>query len=205
MGSIAERLVEAVRGLGSLAGGPGLFVVAFFDSSLLSLPEINDLLLIYFGTRFPTHAYYYAFMTVLGSAAGASLLYWLARWKGYGFLKKKFSDRKIDSVFCLFGRYGALAVAVPAILPPPFPFKIFVLSAGVLGLPYRRFLLAILLGRCFRYFGEAFLAVRYGDVAIMYLRDNASAVLMGTLLVFAIAFGIFLLLQRRRPALKADV
>ncbi len=204
MGSIAERLVGAVRGLGSFTGGLGLFVVAFFDSSLLSLPEINDLLLIYFGTRFPSHAYYYAFMTVLGSALGASLLYWLARWKGYGFLKKKFSDGKIDSVFRLFARYGALAVAVPAILPPPFPFKIFVLSAGVLGLPYRRFLLAILLGRSIRYFGEAFLAVRFGDVAIVYLRDNASAVLVGTLLVFAIAFGIFLLRQRRRPLLKAD-
>ncbi len=204
MGSIAERLVEAVRGLGSFTGGLGLFVVAFFDSSLLSLPEINDLLLIYFGTRFPTHAYYYALMTVLGSASGASLLYVLARWKGYGFLKKKFSDGKIHSVFRLFARYGALAVAVPAILPPPFPFKIFVLSAGVLGLPYRRFLLAIILGRSFRYFGEAFLAVRFGDVAIVYLRDNASAVLVGTLLVFVIAFGIFLLLQRRRPPLKAD-
>ncbi len=204
MGAIAERLVEAVRGLGSFTGGLGLFVVAFFDSSLLSLPEINDLLLIYFGARFPTHAYYYALMTVLGSALGASLLYWLARWKGYGFLKNKFSDGKIDSVFRLFARYGALAVAVPAILPPPFPFKIFVLSAGVLGLSFRRFLLAILLGRCFRYFGEAFLAVRYGDAAFVYLRDNASAVLVGTLLVFAIAFAIFLLLQRRRSPLKTD-
>lgn len=198
MDSIAEYLEQSVRGLGSVAAGFGLFVVAFFDSSLLSLPEINDLLLIYFGTQFTDKAYYYALMTVLGSASGASLLYWLARWKGYGFLKKRFSDGKIDSVFRLFRRYGALAVAVPAILPPPFPFKIFVLSSGVLGLPYSRFLIAILLGRSFRYFGEAYLAVRYGEVAMTYLRQNASSVLIGTLLIFGVGFGVYLLIQRRR-------
>lgn len=198
MDSIAEYIDHSVRGLGSVTAGFGLFVVAFFDSSLLSLPEINDLLLIYFGTQFTEKAYYYATMTVLGSASGASLLYWLARWKGYGFLKRKFSDGKIDSVFRLFRRYGALAVAVPAILPPPFPFKIFVLSAGVLGLPYSRFLIAILLGRSFRYFGEAFLAVRYGEVAMTYLRQNASNVLVGTLLVFVVGVAGYVVVQRVR-------
>lgn len=198
MDNIADYLQQTVRGLGSTAAGFGLFGVAFFDSSLLSLPEINDLLLIYCGTQFPSNAYYYAFMTVLGSASGASLLYWLARWKGYGSLKKKFSDGKIDSVFRLFARYGALAIAVPAILPPPFPFKIFVLSSGVLGLPYSRFLVAILLGRAFRYFGEAFLAVRYGEIAMIYLRENATRVLVGTLAVFVVGFGVYFLLQRRR-------
>ena len=196
MDSIAEYLEQTVRGLGSVAAGFGLFVVAFFDSSLLSLPEINDVLLIYCGTQFSDKAYYYAFMTVLGSALGASLLYWLARWKGYGFLKNKFSDGKIDSVFKLFRRYGALAVAVPAILPPPFPFKMFVLSSGVLGLPYSRFLVAILLGRSFRYFGEAFLAVRYGEIAITYLRENATGVLIGTLLVLGVGLGTYALIQR---------
>ena len=205
MDGIAEYLEETVRGLGSVAAGFGLFVVAFFDSSLLSLPEINDLLLIYFGTQFTDKAYYYALMTVLGSASGASLLYWLARWKGYGFLKKKFSDGKIDSVFRLFRRYGALAVAVPAILPPPFPFKIFVLSSGVLGLPYSRFLIAILLGRTVRYFGEAFLAVRYGEVAMTYLRQNASSVLVWTLIVFGCGLGVWALVQRRRTIARGPV
>jgi membrane protein YqaA with SNARE-associated domain len=198
MDNIADYLEESVRGLGSVAAGFGLFMVAFFDSSLLSLPEINDLLLIYFGTQVPSKAYYYALMTVLGSASGASLLYWVARWQGYGFLKKRFSDGKIDSVFRLFDRYGALAIAVPAILPPPFPFKIFVLSSGVFGVPYSRFLAAILLGRSFRYFGEAFLAVRFGEVAITFLRENATRVLLGTLLVLGIGLIAAWLLRRRR-------
>lgn len=204
MDNIADYLEETVRGLGSVAAGFGLFVVAFFDSSLVSLPEINDLLLIYFGTQFSNKAYYYAFMTVLGSASGASLLYWIARWRGYGFLKRKFSDGKIDSVFRLFDRYGALAIAVPAILPPPFPFKIFVLSSGVFGVRYSRFLVAIILGRSFRYFGESFLAVRYGEVAISYLRDNASRVLFGTLLVFAIGLAVAWVFRRRRIAAEPE-
>lgn len=204
MDSIAEYFEKTVRELGSVTAGLGLFVIAFFDSSLLSLPEINDLLLIYFGTQFSSHAYYYALMTVLGSASGASLLYWIARWKGHNYLKKRFSDGKIDSVFHLFARYGALAVAVPAILPPPFPFKIFVLSSGVFGLPYSRFLVAIFVGRSFRYFGEAFLAVRYGDVAITYLRQNATAVLVvalaavAVLLVLYVGFRRFVFQRRRR-------
>lgn len=203
MHSIAEYFEETVRGLSSLTAGLGLFVIAFFDSSLLSLPEINDLLLIYFGTQFSTKAYYYALMTLLGSASGASLLYWLARWKGYHYLKARFSDGKIDSVFRLFARYGALAVAIPAILPPPFPFKIFVLSSGVFGLPYSRFLVAILLGRSFRYFGEAFLAVRYGEVAMTLLRQNASAVLVGAVAALTVLLGLYavfhrLVFQRRR-------
>jgi len=200
MESIAERLEQLVRGLGSTTAGLGLFGIAFFDSSLLSFPEINDLLLVYFGTRFSDNAYYYAAMTVFGSAAGASLLYWLARWKGHGFLKKRFTDGKIDSVFRLFRRYGVLAVAVPAVLPPPFPFKIFVLSSGVLGLPYSRFLVAIIVGRSFRYFGEAFLAVRYGEQAIAYLRESATNVIVAALVAAVIGAGVLFGIQRRRGA-----
>lgn len=183
MEGFAETLDELVRGLGSGTGGIGLFVIAFFDSSLLSLPEINDVLLVYFGTRFPDLAYYYALMTVAGSATGGSLLYALARLKGYALLKRKFAEGRIQKVFRAVERYGMLAIIVPAIMPPPFPFKIFVLSSGVLGLPYPRFLAAILIGRVIRYFGEAFLAVRYGEQALEYLRVHG-------LTVFALALGL---------------
>ncbi len=173
-----------MRGLSSETAGLGLFGIAFFDSSLLSLPEINDALLLYFGARFPRRAFYYALMTMLGSVAGASLLYGLARWKGFSFLEKRYPKGKLQSVFGLVRRYGALAVLVPSILPPPFPFKIFVLSSGALGLSVPRFLLAIALGRTVRYFGEAWLAVRYGDQALNYLHANA-----GNVLFFALLFG----------------
>ncbi len=197
MESLASTLDSFVRGLSSGTAGLGLFVVAFFDSSLLSLPEINDALLLYFGARFPDRAFYYALMTMLGSAAGASLLYGLARWQGFSFLEKKFPKGRIQSVFELVGRYGAFAVLVPSILPPPFPFKIFVLSSGALGLSVPRFVTAVVAGRTVRYFGEAWLAVRYGNEALGYLHANAGNVLLGALVL---AFGalLFHLFQRRR-------
>ncbi|HEY7821124.1 MAG TPA: VTT domain-containing protein [Vicinamibacteria bacterium] len=200
MESLAESLDAFVRGLSSGAAGLGLFAIAFFDSSLLSLPEINDALLLYFGARFPRRAFYYASMTMLGSVTGASLLYGLARWKGFSFLEKRFPTGRLQSVFTLVGRYGALAVLVPSILPPPFPFKIFVLSSGALGLSIPRFLAAIAVGRSVRYFGEAWLAVRYGDEALSYLHANAGSVLIVALVLAAAALLVHLFRSRRALA-----
>jgi len=197
MESLAETLDAFVRGLSSGTAGLGLFGIAFFDSSLLSLPEINDTLLLYFGARFPERAFYYALMMMLGSVTGASLLYGLARWQGYSLLEKRFPKGRIQSVFDLVRRYGAFAVMLPSILPPPFPFKIFVLSSGALGLSVPRFVAAMVVGRTVRYFGEAWLAVRYGDEALSFLHANAANVLIGVLVV---AFGalLFRLVRWRR-------
>lgn len=197
MEGVAETLDGLVRGLGSGTGGLGLFVIAFFDSSLLSLPEINDVLLVYFGTRFPDLAYYYALMTVAGSATGGSLLYALARLKGHAILQRKFAEGRIQTVFRIFERYGALAVAVPAIMPPPFPFKIFVLSSGVLGLSYPRFLVAIVVGRVIRYFGEAYLAVRYGERALDYLKSHGFVVFLLAVAI-VVSFLLWHRVRRRR-------
>lgn len=197
MESLAETLDAFVRGLSSGAAGLGLFGIAFFDSSLLSLPEINDALLLYFGARFPENAFYYALMTTLGSISGASLLYGLARWQGFSYLEKRFAKGRLQRVFGLVRRYGAFAVLLPSILPPPLPFKIFVLSSGALGLPVPRFLAAIAVGRAVRYFGEAWLAVRYGEDALSYLHGNAAYVLVVILMV-AISAVLFHIFRRRR-------
>lgn len=201
MESLAETLDQFVRGLSSGTAGLGLFGIAFFDSSLLSLPEINDALLLYFGARFPKRAFYYALMTMLGSVTGASLLYGLARWQGFSFLEKRFPKGRIQSVFELVRRYGAFAVLLPSILPPPFPFKIFVLSSGALGLSIPRFVAAMVVGRTLRYFGEAWLAVRYGDEALGYLHANTANVLIGVLVV-AVGAVVFHVIRRRKSGLE---
>jgi membrane protein YqaA with SNARE-associated domain len=203
MTGIALYLEEFVQGLGALSGGLGLFVIALFDSSLLSLPEVNDVLLVYFGTKFGSKAFYYAAMTTLGSAAGCSLLYALARWKGYSLLKQKFSDGRVETVIRLFRRYGALAVIVPAVLPPPVPFKIFVLSAGVFGLRYSRFIAAVLVGRSIRYFGEVWLARRYGEYALTFLHQNARNVIVIVLCSVAIGIVVHLFFHRRKRKILA--
>jgi membrane protein YqaA with SNARE-associated domain len=200
--AIVAWLEEVIQGLGSLGGGVGLFVIALFDSSLLSLPEINDVLLVYFGAQLGNEAYFLSLMTVLGSATGCSLLYSLARWKGHAYLKARDPHGKFKRVFSLVERYGALAVIAPAILPPPFPFKIFVVSSGVLGLSYSRFLAAVLFGRSVRYFGETYLAIRYGGQALDFLRENAGTAFLIVLVLVVMAASIVLVVghMRRRNA-----
>jgi membrane protein YqaA with SNARE-associated domain len=163
-------------------GGPGLFLVAFLDSSLLSLPEINDLLIIWMVTQHPGLMVYYAIMATLGSVVGCLLLYYLGRKGGDAMLKRRFHERHIDRAMELSRKYGALALIVPALLPPPAPFKIFVLLAGIARVPLWTFVVSISVGRGIRYFGEGLLALWYGERAIAWLQTNGQAV--------AIAMGI---------------
>lgn len=207
MQSFTDYLRASVVGLGSIGGGVGLFFIAFFDSSFISLPEINDLLIVYFCMRFKGHAFYYAIMAALGSAAGCTVLYWLGRSKGYGFLEKRYSEERLNSALSFFQRYGMFALIGPALLPPPFPFKIFVLSAGVFRIPFGRFLVAVLLGRGFRYSFEAWLAVRYGERAMTYLQENYVQVAMVACAATLASIAIYLVVttvKRRHRATAAE-
>jgi membrane protein YqaA with SNARE-associated domain len=198
MYQISDTLQQLIAGMGGFWGGFGLFFVAFFDSSFLSLPEINDVLILYFCTRFKEHAYFYALMAMAGSTAGCSVLYWVGKWKGHGFLVRKYSQTKLASAFRVFQRYGVLAVIGPALMPPPFPFKIFVLSAGIFGLPFPRFLAAVVFGRGFRYFFEAFLAIHYGDAALAYIEANYAQVAVVALAVFVLGLVVYWTVQKSR-------
>ena len=91
-------------------------------------------------------------------------------------MRRRFGGARLDRAIELTNRYGILAIAVPAILPPPAPFKVFVLLAGVAKLPILKFVSAVAVGRGFRYFLEAWLAVRYGDQAIELLERNGQIV-----------------------------
>jgi len=196
MGRLLESLLDFARAI----GGPGLFLVAFLDSSLLSLPEINDLLIVWMVTRHKTRMVYYATMATLGSIAGCLSLYYVGRRGGERMLRKRFSDRHVSRAMELYRRYGALAIIVPALLPPPAPFKIFVLLAGVARVPLWTFVMAITVGRGLRYFGEGLLAVWYGDLALDWLRTNGRviALAMGiAALIGGVAFYVWK--SRRRP------
>ena len=203
MQSFVDYLRASVIGLGSIGGGVGLFFIAFFDSSFISLPEINDLLIIYFCMRFKEHAFYYAIMAALGSAAGCSVLYWLGRSKGYRFLERRYSKGRLNSALSFFQRNGMFALIGPALLPPPFPFKIFVLSAGVFGIPFGRFLVAILLGRGLRYSVEAWLAVRYGEKAMAYLQGNSMQVAMVACAAILVSIAIYFVVTTLRKKHRA--
>jgi membrane protein YqaA with SNARE-associated domain len=191
------RIGEWVQSFALNLGGPGLFVVAFCDSSFLSLPEINDLLIILMVTRQKDRMLFYVTMATLGSIAGCLVLYGVARTGGEAVLRRRFDPERLERAMRLSQRYGMVAILIPSLLPPPAPFKIFVLLAGVARVPLPRFALAIGIGRGLRYFTEGMLAVRYGDAAIGYVRDNAATVAWTVALAAAAGTAGYLLWKRR--------
>ena len=195
-----SRIVNWVQTFALSIGGPGLFIVAFLDSSFLSLPEINDLLVILLVIQNKERMAYYALLATLGSVAGCLVLYFLGRKGGEALVRRRFGGPRLDRAMALYHRYGVLAVAIPAILPPPSPFKVFVLLAGVAGLPVVQFVTAIALARGLRYFGEGWLAVRYGDQAIALLEENGRTVSLVIAGVVVAAVVAYLVWSRRRPA-----
>jgi membrane protein YqaA with SNARE-associated domain len=192
-----HRAVAWVLGIAQILGGPGLFLIAFLDSSFLSFPEVVDLLLMGLVTQHKERVLLYALLPTLGSLAGCLVLYVLARKGGEAFLRRRFHERHVDKTMALFQKYGLLAVAIPSILPPPFPFKPFVLAAGVAGVRPLDFIIAVLIGRGIRYFGEAFLALWYGDRAAAFLDANAKPIAL-VLAVIAIAFAVGWTFWQRR-------
>jgi membrane protein YqaA with SNARE-associated domain len=168
-----KGFLAAIQGAAVALGGPGLFIIAYLDSSFLSFPEVNDIMIIGMVMRHPQRLAYYALMSALGSVLGCLSIYYLARKGGEAFLRKRFKDHHVDRGLVLVQRYGLLAIIVPALLPPPAPFKIFVLLAGVAAIPAWQFATAIFAARIVRYGAEGLLAVWYGDRAFAFLHDHA--------------------------------
>jgi membrane protein YqaA with SNARE-associated domain len=198
-----SRFVDWIRAVALTLGAPGLFLVAFLDSSFLSLPEINDLLLIWMVTRHKGRIVLYAVGSMLGSIAGCFVLYYLGRKGGEALIRRRFGHERVERALASVRRRGMMAVLIPSLLPPPAPFKIFVLLAGVAGINASRFALAIGIGRGIRYFGEGLLAVRYGDQATAYLENNLRNVTLAVigLLLLGLAGSALWSQARRRKSL----
>jgi membrane protein YqaA with SNARE-associated domain len=182
-------------------GGIGLFLVAFVDASVLSLPEVNDVLVVYMVTKQPSFLLYYAAMATAGSIGGSLVVYFVGRKGGEALLRRQFKSHQVERVLRTFRRYGVAAVIVPSMLPPPVPFKLFVLGAGVAGMSAGTFCWAVGVGRGVRYVVEGVLAYYYGAAAIDYLRRHGTeAALWGGALAAAGLLAYYWLRQRRRPA-----
>lgn len=175
--AIFRSLSESVQRLAEGWGAPGLTLVAFFDSSFLTLPEVADILVVVFTIRNPTNWLYFAAMTLLGSLAGCYALYLVGRKGGEALVRRGFHEHHVDRGLAWFQSHGALVLIVPAMLPPPMPFKIFVLMAGVSGVRTLPFLAAIALGRGVRYGGVAWLARWYGEATLTFIQRHAFSLL----------------------------
>jgi membrane protein YqaA with SNARE-associated domain len=156
---------------------PAMIVIGALDSSLLSLPEINDYLVVGRCFKQPSAAFYFPLFAATGSVIGCFALYSLMRRGGQALLRRRFKRENIERVERAYARFGFLAIAIPALLPPPMPFKIFVATAGTLEYPRWKFLATVMVARSVRYYVEGILAVYYGRRVLSFLKDNGLVVL----------------------------
>jgi membrane protein YqaA with SNARE-associated domain len=174
-------------------GAPGLFLLSFLDSSVLTFPVINDLLLIELAVQRPARMPLYAAMAALGSVLGCVLLYFLARKGGEALFHRKVGPRA-HIIRGWVERNGFAGMLAAAVLPPPTPFKFFVLAAGVFEMPVISFTAAIAVARLFRYFSVGFLAVRYGSQALPFISQHKLQVAVATMALVAVSYGLSRLL-----------
>ena len=196
MGKIAAQL----RAVALLLGAPGLFLVAFLDSSFLSLPELADLLVIWMVARHKSQLILYVAAATIGSLLGCLALYYIGRKGGEALMRKRFKGTTVDKTLARFQRHGVMAVLVPAMLPPPMPFKPFVLLAGAAGITPTQFCIAVGAGRGARYLALGLLAVAYGDQAMTYLAEHGVAVSLVAAGVLVAGFGAYMAWGKARAA-----
>ena len=190
-----DKIIAFAGGLGA----PGLFLISFLDSSVLSFPIINDLLLIQLSMRRPERMPLYALMAATGSVLGCVVLYFLARVGGEAYFHRKAGERA-HAIRHWVERNGFGGMLIAALLPPPTPFKIFVFAAGAFEAPVLGFTAAITLARLFRYFGVGYLAVRYGADAMPYLVTHKLLLTALAVALVAVSYGLSRLIARHKPA-----
>jgi membrane protein YqaA with SNARE-associated domain len=187
--SLASSVSKLAAGAAKILlplGGWGLFLAAVLDSSFIPLPEGVDVWLISLSVLQPARMPYYVLLATAGSLLGCSMLYFLARWSEETFLEKK-RYAGLPRVQRWVEKYEFGALLIGSILPPPMPFKLVVIAAGLIRGHFGNFLLALTIGRAVRYAGEGILAVRYGKQAwtkLVHLGPYAFGLVLVILLAF---------------------
>lgn len=207
-----EWLAELVRWLHDFisevpiyVAAPAMVLIGALDSSLLSLPEINDYLVVARCYSDPKSVFYFPLFAAAGSVLGCTLLYSIMRRGGQAVMRRRFSAENIAKVERAYARFGFLALAVPALLPPPMPFKIFVATAGALEYPRWKFMTTIMIARSLRYIVEGTLAVFYGEQVIVFMKENGLYILSGVGALVVVGVGGYVLFQRVRAPRRTAV
>lgn len=149
-------------------GGPGLVLFGIADNSVIPLTGSMDVLTIWLAARHREPWPYYALMATVGAVLGGYITYSLARKGGKEAMDRKLSKRRAAKVYKRFEKWGFGAIAIPAILPPPFPFVPFLIAAGALQYSRKKFLGALTLGRGVRYSIASYLGFIYGNHIVRF-------------------------------------
>jgi membrane protein YqaA with SNARE-associated domain len=193
---VVHWLETFIVGVPMYVAGPSMIVIGALDSSLLSLPEINDYLVVMRVANDHKAVLYFPLFAAAGSVLGCLLLYTLLRRGGQAVLRKRFNAEHIERVERAYARFGFLALAVPALLPPPMPFKIFVATAGTLEYPRWRFVITIMIARSLRYYIEGTLALFYGRQVIEFIKQYGFTILAVVVGLCIIGLSVYLIKKR---------
>ncbi len=182
-------------------GGPGLVLLGVADNSVIPLTGSMDVLTIWLAARHREPWPYYALMATIGAVIGGYITYALARKGGKEAMDRKLSRKRAKQVSKAFNRWGFFAVAIPALLPPPFPFVPFLIAAGAGQYPPKKFLAALTVGRGLRYSIAAFLGYHYGRHILRFFNQYykpAVGILVGLAVIGAILSLIQYLRMRKK-------
>ena len=178
-------------------GAFGLFLIALLDAAFIPIPGGPDVVVIALSHHSHSWMPIYVLVAVVGSTLGSLMLYFVARRAGERVLQK-FTASQREQAIRLVNEYDFWALLVGSVLPPPFPFKVFVLSAGAFRMKLWRFILALVLGRGFRFVLEGVLAVVYGEAAIDVLKAHYPKIGLTAAAVILIVLLVNTLRKRRR-------
>jgi membrane protein YqaA with SNARE-associated domain len=178
-------------------GGPGLILLGLADNSVIPLPGSTDIVTILLAAHNRDLWVYYAVMATAGALLGGYLTYRMARKGGKETLEKRFSKGKTDKIYAIFSRWGFAAVAIPALLPPPFPIVPMLLAAGAMQYPTRKFLTALAVGRGIRFTILAYLGVHYGRHIVKFFALYYWPVLI-VLIALSVLGGLYGLFEYKR-------
>jgi membrane protein YqaA with SNARE-associated domain len=194
LADVVKWLHDFISDVPIYVAAPAMVLIGALDSSLLS--EINDYLVVARCFSDPKSVFYVPLFAAAGSVIGCLLLYSIMRRGGQAVMRRRFSPESIARVEKAYARFGFLALAVPALLPPPMPFKIFVATAGALEYPRWRFVLTIMLARSVRYYVEGVLAVFYGERVLVFLRHNGMVILSVVAALLILGLVVYLVWNR---------
>ena len=184
--------------------GPwGVFLMAAMDGAGVPLPGAVDAVLVSYVYADPARGLLFALLASCGSALGCLVLYLIGYWGGEMVLERRMSPVKFEKIRKDFDNHPFIALAVPSLLPPPFPFKIVVLAAGAFEMRWTQFLAAILAGRLIRFGALAMLTIKFGPKAIAVFNTAVRRHPLASVAVVAVAVIAILLIRRtRRPLLE---
>src|ERR1700723_3963611 len=178
-------------------GGPGLILLGIADNSLIPLPGSTDVVTVLLAAHRREPWFYYTILATAGAILGGYLTYRMARKGGKETLEKRLSPIKVKKVYAIFERWGFAAVAIPAILPPPFPITPMLLAAGAMQYPTKKFLTALAVGRGIRFTILGYLGYHYGSSIVEFFARNYWPVMI-VLILFSVAGGLYGLYQYKR-------